>query len=43
LIDASKALLQSGPDQVTADKIVDLGNMFRDAFIGWLEIEKKAA
>ena len=41
--DAFKALLQSRPDPVTADKIVDLRNMFRDAFTGWLEIEQEAA
>jgi len=41
--DAFKALLQSRPDPVTADKIADLQNMFRDACTGWLEIEKEAA
>jgi hypothetical protein len=41
--DALKALLQSRPDPVTADKIADLRNMFRDAYTGWLEIEKEAA
>jgi hypothetical protein len=41
--DAFKALLQSRPDPVTADKIVDLRNMFRDAYTGWLEIENEAA
>jgi hypothetical protein len=40
---AFKALLQSRPDPVTADKIADLRNMFRDAYTGWLEIEKEAA
>jgi hypothetical protein len=40
---AFNALLQSHPDPVTADKIADLQNMFRDAFTGWLEIEKEAA
>jgi hypothetical protein len=40
---AFNALLQSHPDAVTADKIADLQNMFRDAFTGWLEIEKEAA
>jgi len=39
--DAFKALLQSRPDPVTADKIADLRNMFRDAYTGWLEIEKE--
>ncbi len=44
LIDyAFKALLQSRPDQVTADKITDLRDKFRDAFTGWLEIDKEAA
>jgi hypothetical protein len=41
--DAFKALLQSRPDAVTADKVADLRNMFRDAYTGWLEIEKEAA
>ncbi len=37
--DALKALLQSRPDPMTADKIVDLRDKFRDAFTGWLETE----
>ena len=41
--DAFKALLQSRPDPLTADKITDLRDMFRDAYTGWLEIEKEAA
>jgi hypothetical protein len=41
--DAFKALLQSHPDPVTADKVADLRDKFRDAFTGWLEIEKEAA
>jgi hypothetical protein len=41
--DAFKALLQSRSDPVTADKVADLRNMFRDAYTGWLEIEKEAA
>jgi hypothetical protein len=41
--DAFKSLLQSRPDPVTADKVADLRNMFRDAYTGWLEIEKEAA
>jgi hypothetical protein len=41
--DAFKALLQSRPDPVTADKVADLRTMFRDAYTGWLEIEKEAA
>jgi hypothetical protein len=41
--DAFKALLQSHPDPVTADKIADLRDKFRDAFTGWLEIEEEAA
>ena len=40
--DAFKALLQSRPDPVTADKVVDLRDKFRDAFTGWLEIEEAA-
>ena len=40
--DALKALLQSRPDPLTADKIVDLREKFRDAFTGWLEIEEAA-
>ena len=41
--DAFMALLQSYPDPMTADKIADLRNMFRDTYTGWLEIEKEAA
>jgi hypothetical protein len=41
--DAFKALLQSRPDPVTADKITDLRDKFRDAFTGWLESEQEAA
>ena len=37
--DAFKALLQSGPDPMTADKITDLRDKFRDAFTGWLEMD----
>ena len=40
--DAFNALLQSGPDPVTADKIADLRDKFRDAFTGCLEIEEAA-
>ena len=40
--DAFKALLQSWPDPVTADKVVDLRDKFRDAFTGWLEIDVAA-
>lgn len=40
--DAFKALLQSRPDPVTADKITDLRDKFRDAFTGWLEIDQAA-
>ena len=40
--DAFKALLQSHPDPVTADKIADLRSMFRDAYTGWREIEEAA-
>jgi hypothetical protein len=32
--DAFKALLYSRPDPVTAGKVVDLGDKFRDAFTG---------
>jgi hypothetical protein len=41
--DAFKALLQSHPDPVTASKVADLRDMFRDAYTGWLEVEKEAA
>jgi len=41
--DAFKALLQSNPEPVTADKIKDLRNMFHDAYTGWLEIYDEAA
>jgi len=41
--DAFKALLQSRPDPMTADKVIDLRDKFRDAFTGWLEIEQEAA
>jgi hypothetical protein len=40
--DAFKALLQSHPDPMTADKIADLRDKFRDAFTGWLEIDEAA-
>jgi hypothetical protein len=40
--DAFKALLKSQPDPMTADKIADLRDKFRDAFTGWLEIEEAA-
>jgi hypothetical protein len=39
---AFNSLLQSRPDPVTADKITDLRDMFRDAYTGWLEIEEAA-
>jgi hypothetical protein len=43
LIDnAFKALLKSRPDPMTADKIADLRDKFRDAYAGWLEIEEAA-
>jgi hypothetical protein len=41
--DALKALLQSRPDPMTADKIADLRHMFHDAYTGWLEIYDEAA
>ena len=40
--DAFKALLKSNPDPMTADKVADLRDKFRDAFTGWLEIEEAA-
>jgi hypothetical protein len=41
--DAFKALLQSShPDPVMKANIIDLQGKFRDAFTGWLEIEKAA-
>jgi len=40
---ALKALLQSNLDPLTADKVTDLRNTFRDAFTGWLEIDQEAA
>ena len=40
--DAFKALLQSRPDPVTADKVADLRDKFRDAYTGWLETEEAA-
>ena len=39
---AFNSLLQSRPDPVTADKITDLRDMFRDAYTAWLEIEEAA-
>jgi hypothetical protein len=43
LIDAAfKALLKSNPDPMTADKVADLRDKFRDAFTGWLEIDEAA-
>ncbi len=40
---ALQALVQSGPaDAAAVQKIVDLRNMFRDAYTGWLEIEQAA-
>ena len=39
---AFNSLLQSRPDPVTAGKITDLRDMFRDAYTGWLEIEEAA-
>ena len=40
--DAFKALLQSNPEPVTADKIKDLRNMFHDAYTGWPAIDEAA-
>jgi hypothetical protein len=40
--DAFKALLQSRPDPMAADKVGDLRDKFRNAFTGWLEIEEAA-
>jgi hypothetical protein len=43
LIDeAFKALLKSQLDPMTADKVADLRDKFRDAFTGWLEIDQAA-
>ena len=39
---AFNSLLQSHPDPMTADKVADLRDKFRDAFTGWLEIEEVA-
>ena len=39
---AFNSLLQSRPDPMTADKVADLRDKFRDAFTGWLEIEEAA-
>jgi hypothetical protein len=39
---AFKALLQSRPDPVTADKVADLRDKFRDAFTGGPEIDDAA-
>jgi hypothetical protein len=40
---ALTALQQSNLDPVTADKVSDLRNMFRDAYTGWSEIYQGAA
>jgi hypothetical protein len=40
--DAFKALLESNPEPVTADKVKDLRNMFYDAYTGWLELDEAA-
>ncbi len=40
--DAFKALLKSNPDPATADKVTEREKL-RDAFTGWLEIDKEAA
>jgi hypothetical protein len=40
---ALKALQQSNLDPLTPDKVVDLRNMFLDAYTGWLEIYQDAA
>ena len=40
---AFKALLHSHSDPVTADKVADLRDKFRDAYTGWLEIYNEAA
>jgi hypothetical protein len=36
------AFKESRPDPVTADKVADLRDKFRDAYTGWLEIEEAA-
>jgi hypothetical protein len=41
--DAFKALLQSNPNPITADKIAGLRHMFQDAYTGWLEIYDEVA
>jgi hypothetical protein len=38
-----RALLDSGPDPVVAEKVADLRSMFKDAYTGWLEVEQEAA
>jgi hypothetical protein len=40
---AFKPLLQSHSDPVTADKVADLRDKFRDAYTGWLEIHNETA
>jgi hypothetical protein len=39
---ALNAILQSNLDPVTADKAIDLRNIFQDAYTGWLEVYKEA-
>ncbi len=44
MIDAAlQALLKSNHDDAAVQKIVDLRDMFRDAYTGWLEIDQEAA
>ena len=40
--EGSKSLLNSGPDLVLAQKVMDLRDMFRNAYTGWLEVEEAA-
>jgi hypothetical protein len=38
-----KALLNSSPDRVVAQKVMDLRDMFKNAYTAWLEVEEEAA
>ena len=40
--EGSKSLLNSGPDLVLAQKVMDLRDMFRNAYTGWLKVEEAA-
>ena len=42
-ISSVRLLVQiSGPDLVLAQKVMDLRDMFRNAYTGWLEVEEAA-